>query len=65
MKSKIDPIDTSEEIEKYKAHSESRELDSKRCKHERAEYKDGEVRCVCGAAWSGERIHELLKVLQN
>lgn len=65
MASDLPPIDTTDEVEKYEAHTEQKELVSAKCSHKRAEYRNGEVRCYCGAAWSGERIHELLKILQN
>lgn len=62
----LPPIDIKEDIKKYEAHSETTELSFKGCTHKQAQYnrEKGEIRCICGSAWSGERLHELAKALK-
>lgn len=65
MASDLPPIDTSEDVEKYEALAENKEIGHTRCKHNKAYMSGQELRCVCGAAWSGPRIHELLEILKK
>lgn len=60
--SKLPPLNLKEDVEKFEALSEKTEIAFQRCKHKQAEYdKDrGEVRCPCGASWTGARLNELL-----
>jgi hypothetical protein len=53
-----------EEKEKYSAHSEQREISKKKCKHSNAVFKDGEIRCPCGAAWAGPGLDRLARSLK-
>lgn len=36
-----------------------------RCKHDKVEFKNGELRCPCGSAWSGPNLQELYKALKG
>lgn len=54
-----------EEVVNYKAKGEKRRVGFRKCKHKQAKVVDGELRCSCGAAWSGPRIAELLKVIKG
>lgn len=54
-----------EDVVKYDAVSETREVFGNKCKHKDIKYLNGELRCKCGAAWSGPRLDELYKLLTN
>ena len=36
-----------------------------RCSHSKVSFKNGELRCPCGAAWIGTNLHELYKKLHG
>lgn len=36
-----------------------------RCKHNKAEFKNGELRCPCGSAWAGPNLQELYKAFRG
>jgi hypothetical protein len=55
-------IDFTEEKKKYEAFEESIELSFKKCKHKNVTYVAGELRCTCGASWSGPQLDELYKL---
>jgi hypothetical protein len=59
MKSKLLPLDLKEEIEKYEAKGEKKEINFGKCKHKDATVKNGMLVCPCGSCWSGARINEL------
>ena len=40
-----------------------RDVDLPKCKHKNVTIKNNELRCKCGAAWSGPNIERLYKVL--
>lgn len=61
MKSK--PLDLTEDIDKYKAYEERKELSSDRCDHKSVKHKDGVLLCTCGASWSGPQLDKLYKLL--
>ena len=52
-----------EEETTYKAYGEKRNLESKKCNHSKAKVVNNELRCPCGAAWSGPRLQDLLDKL--
>jgi hypothetical protein len=53
-----------EEVKKFEAHSESRELSKERCDHKnKVKIVGHELRCSCQAAWSGPQIETLYKLL--
>lgn len=62
----LPPIDVKEDVEKFQALSESKEIKFQGCKHKQAEYDRDrrELRCVCGSAWSGARLNELEQALK-
>jgi len=65
MSKKLKPIKTEEEVEKYEAFSEKKTISFGNCNHKKAKIKGSELRCVCGAVWTGPRIGKLLKLLKT
>lgn len=63
FRKKLPPLDFSQEVEEYEAHEERRDVTLKRCDHSRAKVVNGELRCPCGAGWSGPRLAELQEKL--
>lgn len=63
--SDLPPIDLKEDIEQYQALSESKEINFPRCDHKDIEFvKELHLlKCVCGVAYSGERLSELYETL--
>jgi len=57
----LKPLELKSEEKNYKAHSEKTTLQFKKCDHKMAKMVRNELRCQCGASWSGPRINELLK----
>lgn len=48
------------ETKKYKAYSETKELPQTKCDHfGKVKMINGELRCSCGAGWSGANIDQL------
>lgn len=43
----------------------SEEINFIQCKHKTIKYENGVLRCQCGAAWGGERLGELEKLLKD
>ncbi len=62
---KLPPIEHTEDIQKYSARVETKEVDFKNCKHTNVRFKDGDLVCDCGASWSGPRLDELYKLLKK
>lgn len=54
-----------EDIKKYEAFSESKDISFNKCLHKNLTIANGELRCKCGISWSGPRLHELEKILLN
>ena len=55
-----------EEKEKFKAKSETVDVPIRVCKHKgKVSIIDGELRCKCGAAWSGPEIETLYKIFNK
>ena len=54
-----------EDVKKYEAHAEAKNVEFPKCKHKQAGYDrdKGEIRCSCGAAWTGPRLGELYDAL--
>lgn len=46
-------------------YEETTRVEFNKCKHSGVEYINGELRCTCGNAWGGPRIHELYKHLKS
>jgi hypothetical protein len=59
----LKPLNFQKEQKKYEAFSEERELSFARCPHKQAKMVGNELRCPCGASWTGPRIRELKKIL--
>ena len=65
MLSNLPPIDFSDEIKKFDAYHESKKVKMNKCNHiGKAKLVNGEIRCVCGAGWSGGNIAALAKALK-
>lgn len=58
-------IDLKEEREKYNAYEEEAKVQMKKCDHSKSTVINGELRCTCGASWSGARIDELYKLFHS
>ena len=70
MKSKHFFVDNAKEIKedhkKYETHLENTDLSSDRCTHKGGvEITRGELRCKCGASWSGPQIETLFALLNG
>ena len=65
MTSKLPPLDFKDE-EQYKPFQEKIEVKVNICKHKNVKYVNShEIRCQCGASWSGANISELFNLLIN
>ena len=51
------------EIRDYKAKSEEKPIEFRKCRHKNAKVINGQLRCSCGAAWRGPRLIDLLNLL--
>lgn len=67
MKSKLKPIDFNEDIKRYDAKQEARDVKMPKCRHKELTYDAtrAEARCKCGAAWTGIRLQELHDLFSN
>lgn len=63
----LPPINHKDDIERYEAFFESKTIEFPHCLHKDIQFvKDGhELRCKCGVAFTGERLHELYNVLKG
>jgi hypothetical protein len=52
-----------EDVEKFEAKSFKTDVNFKKCDHSQAKFINGEIRCVCGAAWRGPNLAVLLENL--
>jgi len=64
-RSKLPPLDFTEEVEAFEAKSETKELDFKKCSHKNAKIEGDILKCDCGASWSGSRLHELIALFNK
>lgn len=64
-KKALSRLDLKEEREKYKAYEEEAKIQMKKCNHSNSVVIGGELRCTCGASWSGARIEELYKLFHQ
>lgn len=55
MASNLPPIPD----ESFDGEKQKTEVRFERCKHEKSTIINGELRCPCGAAWSGPGLHAL------
>ena len=55
---KLPPLDLESDKE-YQPYSETRKVTLKRCSHKEARIENGQLRCKCGAVWTGFRLSEL------
>lgn len=67
MDKKLPPINHDEDIEAYGAHHESKTVEFPQCTHANIQFnrERHELRCVCGIAFSGPRLHELERLLKG
>lgn len=50
---------------KLDGYSEETTLEFKKCDHKKATIRNGELRCPCGAAWTGSQIQEMARILAS
>lgn len=48
-------LDLKEDIEKYDALAERKEVTFNKCPHKQTKLTDNGLRCLCGASWYGPR----------
>lgn len=60
---KLPPLELQEEVDQFKAYKEVTDLNFRKCSHKDVKYSNGQLRCVCGAAWAGSGIDRLYKAL--
>jgi hypothetical protein len=61
MPSSLPPLDFKEDIEKYEAFEEKKEIAFPKCNHSKAKIVDGKLKCHCGAGWT-DTLPNLLKL---
>lgn len=58
--------DIEEEKKRFKAYEERVDLEGrKRCGHKDVRFENGELRCLCGAAWRGPNLEKLYQLLKG
>ena len=63
MAKKLKPLKFDEEVKKYEAVSEQKEVKFDRCDHKDATVDRDRIVCSCGAVWTGSRLNELFDLL--
>jgi hypothetical protein len=61
MSSNLAPLDLTEEVEKYEAFEEKREVAFVKCPHKHTKIVNGRLKCSCGAGWT-DSLDNLLKL---
>lgn len=51
--------------QEYEAVKETVELNFRKCTHKDAKIIDNELKCVCGAAWSGANLDHLQRLFKD
>lgn len=59
------PLDLTEDIQEFDAHTEEAVIRAKGCQHKDVKIENGELSCSCGAGWIGAGIHELYDFLKK
>lgn len=54
-----------EDVEKYEARAESKEISFKKCNHKSLVKTPGGIRCKCGAGFTGPGLDRLEKLLMS
>lgn len=64
---KLPPLDFREDVNKYEAFSESKEVEFTKCPHKETKIVDGTLKCKCGAGWSDSVLNllELQRLLSD
>jgi hypothetical protein len=65
MSYELPPLNLEHEVKKYDAKEVKHTVVLGGCKHKSVKFENGELRCKCGASWSGTRLHELEAALKN
>ena len=60
---KLPPLDLKEDVEKYDAFTEKKEINFTKCDHKGVRFEKGKLICTCGVGWEGERLNELFELL--
>lgn len=63
MSSNLPPLQLDTEVAEFSAYKETTEVSMKKCNHKGVKYINGELRCLCGSAWSGPGLDRLYKAL--
>ena len=53
---KLPPLNVKEDVEKFDAFSETKEINFIKCEHKQVKFENGRLKCVCGSGWEGERL---------
>jgi len=64
---KLPPIDFREDIHKYEAFNEEKEVKLVKCPHKETKIVNGTLKCKCGGGWSGPTANllELQRLLSG
>lgn len=65
MASKLPPLDFTEDVEKYEAFADKKDVFLLKCDHKAARVVGQELRCICGASWMGPNLHVLEKLMRG
>lgn len=67
MASKLPPLNFKDEVNKYEAFQETKEVEFVACPHKETKIVNGTLKCKCGAGWSSsiDNLLHLQKLLQE
>lgn len=51
--------------EAFDGEKHTTEIQIPKCPHKQVKIENNELRCTCGAAWTGTGIHELYKLMTS
>lgn len=64
MSGKLPPLPSDLDKE-YEAVKETTELKFPKCRHKEVRVLENELRCKCGAGWSGPNIDQLYRLMKE
>lgn len=70
MSSKLPPLNFAKEIKRLdkhdvKVHTEKKNVEFENCNHKQAKIVNNELRCPCGAVWTGPNLIRLFEYFQK
>ena len=67
MPSNLPKLDFAEDIEKYEAHAETKNIEFVKCPHKHTRIDNGVLKCSCGNGWHADNatLIELQKLLSR